>query len=229
MVFTEFYVTYWNYYAQLEADFFVTEPYCAIDSVNNNAYSNKYLQLILSICGEIDTICKRFCKAIDGSLNTEKSGIDEYRAILTKTYPSLAKEAVIIQDRIYKDIKPWTAWSKNHNPHWWDTYNRLKHRRDEDVDGKTAFTKANQKTVLEALSALYIVLEYWAAHNFAIYNEQEGSYEMLRMTSSRLLLKQWELCYTGFMGQHFFETKPLREHLGISAESEATMSNAENT
>ena len=40
---------YWNYYLQIENDFFATTPYCAIDESNNNSFSVKYLQLHLSI------------------------------------------------------------------------------------------------------------------------------------------------------------------------------------
>lgn len=60
--------TYWNYYKQLESDFFSYSPYCEIDECNDNAFSVRYLQLYLSICGEIDTICKRFCKLLDDNL-----------------------------------------------------------------------------------------------------------------------------------------------------------------
>ena len=52
--------TYWNYYTQIERDFFSYAPYCEVDEQNTNAFSTRYLQLLLSICGEIDSIFKTF-------------------------------------------------------------------------------------------------------------------------------------------------------------------------
>ena len=37
--------TYWNYYEQLESDFFSYSPYCEIDECNDDAFSVRYLQL----------------------------------------------------------------------------------------------------------------------------------------------------------------------------------------
>ena len=49
----EFRKLYWNYYLQLESDFFSYSPYCEIDTANDKAFSIKYLQLLLSVCGEL--------------------------------------------------------------------------------------------------------------------------------------------------------------------------------
>ena len=83
---------YWNYYRQLEGDFFSLEPFCAIDKVNDNAFSTKYLHLILSICGEIDTICKRMCSCIDPDMDMDTCGINEYKNIMMTHYPKIADE-----------------------------------------------------------------------------------------------------------------------------------------
>ena len=86
--------TYWNYYKQLESDFFSYSPYCEIDECNEDAFSVRYLQLYLSICGEIDSICKRFCKLLDDNLELDRCGINNYISILNREYPTIAQEKV---------------------------------------------------------------------------------------------------------------------------------------
>ena len=68
----------------MENDFFSYSPYCEIDQINDKAFSIKYLQLLLSICGEIDSICKTFCKVLDESLDEDHAGILDYMPILAK-------------------------------------------------------------------------------------------------------------------------------------------------
>ena len=70
--------TYWNYYTQIERDFFSYAPYCEIDEQSTNAFSTRYLQLLLSICGEIDSIFKTFCKVLKPDLDTNTCGMTEY-------------------------------------------------------------------------------------------------------------------------------------------------------
>lgn len=88
----EFRNIYWNYYIQLENDFFSYSPYCEIDQCNDNAFSVKYLQLLLSVCGEIDSICKTFCKVLDDNFDPAKAGIDDYISILREKYPTLQRK-----------------------------------------------------------------------------------------------------------------------------------------
>ena len=96
---------YWNYYLQLENEFFATEPFCAIDKINDNAYSTKYLQLILSVCGEIDTICKQLCKSFSPDFNIDQVGINDYRDILMQHRPRIADEVLAIEQHAYRDIR----------------------------------------------------------------------------------------------------------------------------
>lgn len=201
----EFRNLYWNYYLQLENDFFSYSPYCEIDTANNNAFSVKYLQLILSICGEIDSICKTFCKRLDENLDLNTAGIREYIPILQTNYPTFAAETVQVLGYRYKELQPWKSIAKGYVPNWWSCYNAVKHHRDE----KGNYKLANQKNAIEALSALYILIEYWAAKNFVVskedavnrLNPDPNEHTMYWLKSNRLNLGKWGLFYNSFMGQ----------------------------
>lgn len=196
----EFRNTYWNYYVQLEKDFFSYSPYCEIDPCNDNAFSVKYLQLLLSVCSEIDSICKTLCKILDENLNLDKAGIYDYMPILNKNYPTFATEKVKILNYKYRDLQPWKSISWRHAPNWWQCYNEIKHHRDEQRNGKENYKYANQKNTLEALCALYILVEYWAARNFATDQAEEHDHTLQRLKSTKLKLVNWNF-YLTFMGQ----------------------------
>lgn len=214
MELSKFLEIYWNYYTQLETDFFALEPFCAIDKENENTFSTNYLKLILSICGEIDTICKRMCIHLDPDLKKDTCGINDYKAVLMAHYSKIADEKVIIQRHDFREIQPWKAWAHKHTPHWWSTYNKVKHHRDEVWNNKEAYKYANQKTTIEALCALYIILEYWAAYNYVLTNQHVNSYEMVQIRSRRLSIIEWENFYETFMSLDFFESEKCRTYLG---------------
>ena len=204
----EFRNLYWNYYTQLENDFFSYSPYCEIDSCNDNAFSVKYLQLLLSVCGEIDSICKTFCKVLENDFDPDTAGIDNYISILCKEYPTFATEKVKIVGYKYREVQPWKSIARGYVPSWWQDYNAIKHHRDQERNGKANYKYANQKNAIEALSALYILIQYWAAKNF-VPNKEEAYKRtipvssdriMQRLKSSRLYLTHW-LFYNTFMGQ----------------------------
>lgn len=213
---------YWNYYLQLENDFFAIEPYCAIDKINDRAYSMKYLQLILSLCGEIDTVCKQLCKVFSPTIDMDNVGIDDYRAILMECRPQIADEVLTISQHTYRDVQPWKAWKHQHNPSWWDTYNRVKHHRDELWNGKTTFKYANQKTTIESLCALYILIEYLAVQYFALDTQKKNAREMLFVKSNQIVMKNWHTFYTFTMGHYFFETEPCKKYFNSRSTEDGT-------
>ena len=204
----EFRNTYWNYYLQLENDFFSYCPYCEIDEVNDKAFSVKYLQLLLSVCGEIDSVCKTFCKRLDETLNLEEAGIKDYIPILCQSYPTFANETVQICGYKYRELQPWKSIARGHIPNWWQRYNAIKHHRDQQTNRLENYKYANQKNTIEALSALYILIEYWAANNFVIerdkaikqLNANPSDHAMYRLKSNRLNMVKW-VFYSTFMGQ----------------------------
>ena len=204
----EFRKLYWNYYLQLESDFFAHSPYCEIDTSNDNAFSIKYLQLLLSVCGEIDSICKTFCKMLDDNFDPNTAGIDDYISILQKKYLTFAAERVEILGYKYREIQPWKSIAYGYAPSWWQDYNAIKHHRDQERNGKANYKYAHQKNAADALCALYVLIEYWAAKNFlpdkdtAIrrLNADRNEHTMSSLISGHLNLVNWTF-YESFMGQ----------------------------
>ena len=203
----EFRNLYWNYYIQLENDFFSYSPYCEIDSCNDNAFSVKYLQLLLSVCGEIDSICKTFCKVLDNDFDPDTAGIDNYILILRKEYPTFATETVRLLNYKYRNVQPWKSIAHGYAPSWWQDYNAIKHHRDQERNGKANYKYANQKNVVDALCALYTLIEYWAAKNFVADKadalkraEEPSNYILPAFLSSKLNLVNWNF-YFEFLGQ----------------------------
>lgn len=203
----EFRNLYWNYYIQLENDFFSYSPYCEIDSCNDNAFSVKYLQLLLSVCGEIDSICKTFCKVLDNDFDPDTAGIDNYILILRKEYPTFATEPVRLLNYKYRNVQPWKSIAHGYAPSWWQDYNAIKHHRDQERNGKANYKYANQKNVVDALCALYTLIEYWAAKNFVADKadalkraEEPSNYILPAFLSSKLNLVNWNF-YFEFLGQ----------------------------
>jgi len=207
---------YWNYYKQIENDFFSYVPYCELDKQNDNSFSMRYLQLILSICGEIDTIFKTFCYSIKSDFDTEKSGIDDYIDIITNCFPTFATETVNLLNYQYRTISPWKAVQYNQIPNWWSSYNKLKHHRDKVENSRENYKMATQKNTIEALSALYILVEYWTAYTFIINNggsiEKENAI-MPFFKSKEFYMPEWKFYYC-FMGpQEWFDTTLFLEYI----------------
>lgn len=224
----EFRNIYWNYYIQLENDFFSYRPYCEIDQCNDNTFSVKYLQLLLSVCGEIDSICKTFCKLLEDDFDPGKAGIDDYITILYEKYPTFATEKVKIVDAKYREVQPWRSIARGYTPNWWKDYNAVKHHRDQERNGKANYKYANQKNVIEALSALYVLIEYWAAENFVITKEEAdkrisddpNEHIMYRLTSKKLNMTNWMKFYPTFMGQEpWFNPRAYYQYLAGGADA----------
>ena len=192
--------TNWNYYSQLETDFFSYSQYCEIDKDNGNAFSNRYLQLLISICSEIDTIAKVFCKLLDEALDKERCGISDYIRILNSKYPTLAQESVEIKGYIYPMVFPWKAIAKGYTPDFWQIYNKVKHHRCELTNKKENYKYANQKVVIEALAALYVIEVYLAAFYFVTDKTETENTYMIHFCSQRLNLSKWTFFET-YMGQ----------------------------
>ena len=187
--------------------FFSYSPYCEIDSCNDNAFSVKYLQLLLSVCGEIDSICKTFCKVLDNDFDPDTAGIDKYILILRKEYPTFATETVRLLNYKYRNVQPWKSIAHGYAPSWWQDYNAIKHHRDQERNGKANYKYANQKNVVDALCALYTLIEYWAAKNFVADKadalkrvEEPSNYILPAFLSSKLNLVNWNF-YFEFLGQ----------------------------
>lgn len=226
------YQEYFNYYLELERDFFATEPYLTIDEDNYNAFSIQYNRIYQSICSEIDCLLKELCKQLEVGCKARKLG--DYQPIIQSRFKYFNFEKVYF----YKskiELQPWKEWKEDKAPFWWTMYNNVKHHRMEKYKEteKPYYKYANLENVLNALAALFIVEQYYIySYDFTkefqvtetmVLNSHVTDGEIARRKENALLenisrkccMKDWQDagCYTGFMGQSFFEFKNLEKVL----------------
>lgn len=142
---------HWQHFLSLEKDFIETLEFVELDDSNAETYSIAYTKLLLAICSEVDVVSKLICKKLSPSSTARN--IDDYRKEITTNYPSLYTIECLIP-RYSLNIKPWSSWSGNDSPCWWQAHNKVKHQRNEHS------SLANQKNVKEALCGLFCLLLY---------------------------------------------------------------------
>lgn len=219
----EAYEEYFEYYLELEKEFFSTESYVAIEKANYKTYSVHYNRLYQSICSEIDCILKEICKQIDSKSKASK--ITRYYSIIINNMDKLKQETVYFnKQRI--EIKPWKNWTKDKSPTWWTYYNKVKHHRMEieEETNKQYYKYANLENVLNALAGLYILEQYfifiYKYHNIDVIDKniilkdeikKRKKRALLENISTRCSMKRWLKagCYSEFMGVNFFDIEKL--------------------
>lgn len=224
------YREYFNYYLELERDFFTTEPYVTIEKENFDTFSIQYNRIYQSICSEIDCLLKELCKRLECKSKAEN--ISAYCKVIQSHFKYFNSETVYFyKSRI--ELEPWGNWSYSKAPTWWTMYNNVKHHRMEtDKETNRQYYKfANLGNVINALAALYIVEEYYVySYDFAkeieitktmqlnpnmIDEEVDKRMEraLLGSKSRKCCMKQWQDagCYRAFMGQDFFEVSNLKK------------------
>lgn len=226
----EKYKEYFNYYAQLEKDFFSTESYVTIEEDNFKTFSVQYNKIYQSICSEIDCILKEICKQVETNSTANKLG--SYYKIINSEFKHFKEETVYFNKQKI-ELQPWKLWEENSATIWWTFYNKIKHHRlEEDKNSKILYYKyANLENVLNALAALYIAEQYYIYSynylneitipkeyetdpNYKTAEENKAKSKALLINQSiKCSMKRWNdnACYTGFLGQSFFEIEKLYE------------------
>jgi hypothetical protein len=142
---------HWQHFLSLEKDFFDSIEFVEIDPANNSTFSVVYTKLFLATCSEIDVVSKLVCKKINETSTARN--IHHYRAEITAQYPNIYAVECLMP-RYGLVFKPWSQWSNDTNPSWWQEHNDVKHQRDRYSQ------RANQKNVMESLSGLFCMLLY---------------------------------------------------------------------
>ena len=63
-----------------------------------------------------------------------------------------------IEERLNKKGETYLAYAEGcGSPNWWNAYNAVKHARTTVDDGRVNYHRANQKNVIDALAALYVM------------------------------------------------------------------------
>lgn len=189
MSFKELYIkTYWKYYKSLEQRFARTEEFVAFDDVNNKTYSIEYLTLLQTICSEIDVVAKAIASHFNPSFNAKDANIKKWGYEVQKYLTSITTQKVNfnteteltpwagwdIEERLNKNNKPYIAYVEGcGSPDWWNAYTSVKHARTTIDDGRVNYQKANQKNVINALAALYVL------HRLMMKELDEHAYVLL--------------------------------------------------
>lgn len=166
--------SYWNYYLELEEQFIATKKFVEFDVANFATYSVEYLKLFQAVCSEIDVVAKMLAEEYDVSFKKiEIKNIQKWGYYLQAAYPNIEDISVLF-NRDYTVI-PWNNWKyerysdKNNalryrlikgkeTPFWWTAYNNVKHERTSLFkNGKMNYTRANQKNLVYAFAALFVL------------------------------------------------------------------------
>ncbi len=223
------YQEYFNYYLELERDFFATEPYVTIDEDNYNTFSIQYNRIYQSICSEIDCLLKELCRQLEQGCEARTLGA--YYPIIQSHFKYFCVEKVsFYKSRI--ELQPWKEWVKGKAPSWWTMYNNVKHHRMEmeEKNKKSYYKYANLENVLNALAALYVVeLYYIYSYEFSgiekeelakkyTCNAEEGAKKeknqmMIHCASKCMEIKEWNRFKSYFAGYTHFDIEKLDEFI----------------
>lgn len=156
---------YWSYYLRLESKFLETLNYVEFDKDNFSTFSFEYLNLLLSVCSEIDVVGKVIAYEKNPSLK-EKPNIYEWWDVIKDEFVSdgtniTEKEVLFFRKQ---NLTPWKGFypdksSKEETPFWWKAYNDVKHNRSKKLDKTdlTNYKAANLENVANAFAGLYIL------------------------------------------------------------------------
>ena len=173
MTTNEFIKNYWQYFIELEKQVIDTQRYVAFDSKNNATFSMEYIKLLQVICSEIDVVGKAIGKHFNPSfVVNSKTNINKWGYQVQNAFPTIQTKRVIFWNEY--ELQPWVKWvyvingngtypilDKTVNaksPFWWNAYNSVKHERVSIGPGnRPNYMRANLKSVINALAALYII------------------------------------------------------------------------
>ncbi|MCC8088630.1 MAG: hypothetical protein LIO79_05125, partial [Rikenellaceae bacterium] len=173
----QFIKSYWEYYLELEDEFLDTKRFVEFDRSNAKSYSIEYLKLYQAVCSEIDVVGKEIAVAVNPLFKIDKyTDIKKWGYEVQQQFPTLKETVVIFNDM--DSVQPFKDWEyekyttvdkngkkrtglrikdKKETITWWRNYNEIKHRRIGLVEGTKNFQLANQRNLIQALSALFIL------------------------------------------------------------------------
>lgn len=145
-------------------------------SLNNKAYSIEYLKLFQAVCSEIDVLGKELAEVVfPGFVVDKNTNIKQWGYAIQQIYPDLKNELILFHGSMIQ--QPFKDWEYEENitidkdgnsrrnlrkkkdkaMQWWSDYNTVKHRRVGLVKGTKNYKLSNQKNLVLAFSALYIL------------------------------------------------------------------------
>ena len=149
---------HWNYFIALEEDLEKVARYIEFDEANYETYSLELAHLLLATASEVDVVLKSLCNMLNST--KEHKNMYHYRTTIMAFIPELSNEEVSIP-RHGLTLTPLINWSNDKAPYWWESYNNVKHHRDEK------FSEANLKHTLNAIASLGLIVLYFYREELA--------------------------------------------------------------
>ena len=206
MTLQEYSTKIWPFYLRLEKDLLTTLNYVEFSQDNFLTYSVEFEKQLLSICSEVDVLCKLLCKEIDPSRSSSK--INEYADILTGINGFTSAKVIFGQDG--EKYTPFIGWTTEDSPSWWKAYNKVKHERITSENYK----KGNLGNVFMALTGLYSLNRYYCRQisGGRLVNEPSPKSQVFSMEG-------WRVCIP--VGNGFVQV--LEEDGSVSMRYDGTM------
>ena len=169
----QFVKSYWDYFLELEEQLLETKRYVDFDQTNERTYSIEYLKLYQAVCSEIDVVAKEIASDLNVKFKVDSgTNITKWGYELQQQFPTIKIKKVLFNEGC--SVTPFENWeyewaiSKDgkrylrlvqgmSNPEWWTSYNKVKHQRIGLVTGTKYFQLANQKNLISAFSALFLL------------------------------------------------------------------------
>ena len=161
----------WQYYLMLEADFSALQRYITFEEDNFLTYSLELNKQYLSICSEIDVICKQYCNHLDSDKEVNK--IENYAQIILQHNTGIVTSKITLKENLSLELLPWGDWhlksvdstTSYQSPKWWKLYNKVKHQRldvnPEQFGTALYYKSANLQNVMNAIAGLFVLEMYF--------------------------------------------------------------------
>jgi hypothetical protein len=157
-------VELWAEYSRLEKDFLESLHFVPLTTEHNLVWSPHFADLLLRIGSNVDSFFKNaiFDPTLDSVSDIElfrkrarNEGkvsmltMKDYKNIFGNFYNLSSKRVVVIRKN--EVISPFSRWSTESVPQWWEEYNAIKHDRFYNQKN------ANLQSVLEGLAAFFLL------------------------------------------------------------------------
>lgn len=179
---------HWKYYLMLEKRFIESLEYVELHKDNFNTFSNGYALLIQAIGAELDVVFKEFC----GFSTEERKNIADYAQHILTCTPEIKNQAISIQEYDI-ELRPFENWNGEiavKSLEWWNAFTSIKHNRYSQLK------QANQKNVLYALGALYLMEMIYlreitrGTSDFDVFDESSALFTMKNWTTKAMSLSE---------------------------------------
>jgi hypothetical protein len=144
---------HWNYYLALEEDMERVSRFIEFSEKNYCVYSIELAHILFTASSEFEIVARMLCAELDR--NAKRENINEIRRVLMKHVPEIAKETIYVDRYCLTLDTPLENFAIGKSPRWWDSYNAVKHNRNEK------FEHATLENALQALASLLIVALYY--------------------------------------------------------------------